>query len=167
MLLQVRYLNEALRRFDILLIVPVYQTFWILSGTVAGLIYFKEYLQISHSVQRTSLFFTGVVLALFGVALLARGARAQEEKRESLRQSLLSTGSEAVSGVPQARYTTQGTAAFEQRDSVVEAFSKYMERSSYYGDHIPIGKHHTWSERSEYPMSGVASNLGSPGRVEF
>lgn len=34
--------NVALRRFDILLIVPVYQTFWILSGTMAGLIYFKE-----------------------------------------------------------------------------------------------------------------------------
>lgn len=31
LLMQVRFLNEALRRFDILLIVPVYQTFWILS----------------------------------------------------------------------------------------------------------------------------------------
>lgn len=39
LLLQVRFLNEAIRRFAMLMVIPVYQTFWILSGTLSGLIY--------------------------------------------------------------------------------------------------------------------------------
>jgi hypothetical protein len=107
LLMQVRFLNEALRRYDILVIVPIYQTFWILSGTMAGLIYFKEYalptaltaaacacgsrpvrqcryVVIRESPLRTAMFFLGVSAALCGVAVLARGTREAENKRATL-----------------------------------------------------------------------------------
>ncbi len=93
--MQVVFLNEALRRFDILLIVPVYQTFWILSGTMAGLIYFKEYVVIRRSTFHAIMFLLGVAGAISGVALLAKGTRDTETKRQS---TLLSDEEREASG---------------------------------------------------------------------
>lgn len=164
LLMQVRFLNEALRRFDILLIVPVYQTFWILSGTLAGLIYFKEYVVIVRSIHRTALFFIGIVMAVSGVGLLARGARREETKRASLRASVLNDESgnnsdDERSGLMQANgmrasrggggsALSMGGALMQQRDSVVEAFTQYMARSS---QHYESKR---WSNYQHYSGNG-------------
>lgn len=41
--LQVRWLNEGLRRFDSSYIVPVFVSFWILLSVLSGMIFFSEY----------------------------------------------------------------------------------------------------------------------------
>lgn len=50
-----------------LLVVPVYQTFWIMSGTLSGLIYFKEFENIAEDHTKAAMFFTGTAMALGAV----------------------------------------------------------------------------------------------------
>lgn len=158
LLMQVRFLNEALRRYDILVIVPIYQTFWILSGTMAGLIYFKEYVVIRESPLRTAMFFLGVSAALCGVAVLARGTREAENKRATL---LLDQEDDESKGL-MGRHSYAGRA--NQRDSVVDAFTKYMARSSHHYGQKPGfpggGDGNVWSE---WGGSGLAQNAGDNG----
>ena len=56
--------TEAIRRFAMLLVIPVYQTFWILSGTLSGLIYFEEIKTIENDVTKATMFFFGTTMAL-------------------------------------------------------------------------------------------------------
>ena len=115
-------------------------------GTLAGLIYFKEYVVIIQSIHRMTLFCIGIVMAVSGVGLLARGARREETKRSSLRASVLNnesgnTSDDEMSGLMQANgirasrggggsALLMGGAPMQQRDSVVDAFTQYMARSS-------------------------------------
>ena len=55
---------EAIRRFAMLLVIPVYQTFWILSGTLSGLIYFNEIEKIADDTTKATMFFVGTAMAL-------------------------------------------------------------------------------------------------------
>jgi hypothetical protein len=55
---------EAIRRFDMLLVIPVYQTFWIMSGTLSGLIYFNEIQEIADDSTKATMFFVGTAMAL-------------------------------------------------------------------------------------------------------
>lgn len=41
--LQLKILNVGLARCDALVLIPIYQAFWIVSSIVAGLVYFEEY----------------------------------------------------------------------------------------------------------------------------
>lgn len=59
-LLQVRFLNEGLDKGDALFIVPVYQVFWVLWSTLAGMLYFEDF-----QVRPAPLF------ALFGRVILS------------------------------------------------------------------------------------------------
>ncbi len=42
-LLQIKFLNDGLRRFSATFTVPVFQAFWIIVSVVSGLIYYEEY----------------------------------------------------------------------------------------------------------------------------
>lgn len=64
-----------------LLVVPVYSTFWIASSTLAGLIYFQEFHVIASNSTHLALFLCGTLLALAGVFVLARDASDSETKR--------------------------------------------------------------------------------------
>ena len=55
---------EAIRRFAMLLVIPVYQTFWILSGTLSGLIYFSELQEIVNDSTKAAMFPLGTAMAL-------------------------------------------------------------------------------------------------------
>ena len=67
--LQIKYLNEGLRRFSSTYSIPVFQAFWILISVVSGLIFYREY----EHMQRWDglLFSTGVVIAVVGVMMLS------------------------------------------------------------------------------------------------
>lgn len=113
LLLQVRFLNEAIRRFAMLLVIPVYQTFWIMSGTLSGLIYFEEFKEIEDDRTKASMFFVGTAMALGGIFVLtkehaevefkragASGMSVQADEEDSLIASGGSGGSSPSPGSP-------------------------------------------------------------------
>jgi len=81
---EVRFLNEAIRRFDMLLVIPVYQTFWIMSGTLSGLIYFNEIQEIADDSTKATMFFGGTAMALGGIFALTREHAQVEMKRSGM-----------------------------------------------------------------------------------
>eukprot|EP00658_Telonema_sp_P-2_P024145 TRINITY_DN19689_c0_g1_i1.p1 TRINITY_DN19689_c0_g1~~TRINITY_DN19689_c0_g1_i1.p1 ORF type:complete len:469 (+),score=119.77 TRINITY_DN19689_c0_g1_i1:118-1524(+) len=67
--LQVTFLNKSLQIYpDALFVLPVYQSFWIVFGVAAGLIFYQEYEQLRG--VDVFLFTLGVVLSLIGVQVL-------------------------------------------------------------------------------------------------
>ena len=85
LVLQVRFLNEAIRRYAMLLVIPVYSTCWIASSTVAGLVYFGEFADLARSNRHLALFLAGTLLALAGVFILANDAADAARKRSTSR----------------------------------------------------------------------------------
>ncbi|KAI9914922.1 hypothetical protein PsorP6_007219 [Peronosclerospora sorghi] len=67
---QVKYLNEGLRHYDALSMVPVYQAYWVLSGVLGGAIYFQEIR--TFSVLQALMFVLGISVSIVGVVLLSR-----------------------------------------------------------------------------------------------
>jgi len=70
---QIITLNGGLQRFDALLMVPVYQSFWILSSVLGGILYFEEY----HSMTwlQLSMFTIGGAITLYGIFSLLSSQR--------------------------------------------------------------------------------------------
>jgi len=66
--LQLRFLNMGLCYHPALLIVPIYQTFWVIVSIFGGGVYFKEF-QTFDAVG-AAMFATGVLIALGGIFLL-------------------------------------------------------------------------------------------------
>jgi len=67
---QVNFLNQALKLFDALYVVPVYQIFWIVMGILSGLIFYQEYRNLD---PFSSWMFTlGCVINLAGVITLSQ-----------------------------------------------------------------------------------------------
>eukprot|EP00656_Telonema_subtile_P013877 TRINITY_DN17059_c0_g1_i3.p1 TRINITY_DN17059_c0_g1~~TRINITY_DN17059_c0_g1_i3.p1 ORF type:complete len:402 (+),score=76.80 TRINITY_DN17059_c0_g1_i3:3-1208(+) len=68
--LQVTFLNKALQIYpDALFVLPCYQSFWIVFGIAAGLIFYQEYKQLQGI--DIFLFWLGVVISLAGVQILS------------------------------------------------------------------------------------------------
>lgn len=68
--LQVTFLNKSLQIYpDALFVLPCYQSFWIVFGIAAGLIFYKEYQQLEG--WHIFLFALGVIISLVGVKILA------------------------------------------------------------------------------------------------
>merc|ERR1712194_466656 len=70
LLSQITILNTGLSKFNALLMVPVYQSFWIIFSVLGGIIYFQEYR--SMHVYSTIFFLTGILTTLAGVSYLLR-----------------------------------------------------------------------------------------------
>lgn len=69
MFLQLKMLNEGLRQFDALFVLPIYQAFWITGATTNGILYFEEY--INFSALQYTMFILGCSLAVGGVCYMA------------------------------------------------------------------------------------------------
>jgi hypothetical protein len=65
----ITFLNAGLRHYSALQTVPIYQTYWMIIGTVSGLIYFKEIDEMS--VQAQAFFWIGIVTSVIGIAILS------------------------------------------------------------------------------------------------
>ncbi|CEG43108.1 Phospholipase D, Pi-TM-PLD [Plasmopara halstedii] len=67
---QVHFLNGGLARFDALVVIPVYQSFWILTSVLGGIMYFEEYV----SMTRTQLliFTVGGCVTILGIIVLLK-----------------------------------------------------------------------------------------------
>lgn len=80
LLFQMKFLNVGLKYHDTLIVVPIYQTWWVLGGIVGGGTYFKEFEGMEGI--NIVLFVTGVVITLCGVYILTyfRKKMVEEEK---------------------------------------------------------------------------------------
>jgi hypothetical protein len=93
--LQIRFLNEALQRFDALVIVPIFEAFWIGGGVIAGLVVYEE--SDNYTLLQAALFALGILITLAGVYSLAinRESSANERRGSRIllhRQSVASIG---------------------------------------------------------------------------
>lgn len=61
-------MNNALRMYDAMFIIPVLQCVWLLFGVLGGEIFFQEYKDMT--TPEASLFTVGVVILLFGISIL-------------------------------------------------------------------------------------------------
>jgi len=90
MFIQLKYMNQGLRYFDVLFVLPVYQAFWIAGATMNGILFFEEYNNFNDS--QYIFFPLGCFLTISGVAALAfkyeqtggRHAKAEAEVQEQL-----------------------------------------------------------------------------------
>jgi uncharacterized membrane protein len=85
---QVKFLNGGLARFDALVMVPVYQSFWILMSVLGGIIYFEEYISMTSS--QKFMFTLGGLITIFGIIYLLRTRQDTESGGESGRYVELS-----------------------------------------------------------------------------
>jgi len=69
LVLQIHFLNAGLERFDVLLIVPMYQGFWIILTAAAGMVTYREY--ENFGVLEGVFFPLGVVVTLVGVYVMS------------------------------------------------------------------------------------------------
>lgn len=67
---QVKFLNAGLARFDALVVIPVYQVFWMISGILGGAVVFDEFSTFD-SLQWV-MFPLGTVIAVAGMYLLTQ-----------------------------------------------------------------------------------------------
>ena len=78
---QITTLNAGLERFNALIMVPVYQSFWIMFSVLGGMIYFEEYRDLNPT--QTGLFVLGMVITYSGVIYLLRERTKDDEEEGS------------------------------------------------------------------------------------
>jgi hypothetical protein len=66
------FLNAGLRDFDALQVVPIYQTYWMLAGTIGGFVYFDEISEMSDVSK--GMFFLGTLISILGIVILSSRA---------------------------------------------------------------------------------------------
>lgn len=86
---QIVILNGGLERFDALLMIPVYQSFWILSSVLGGILYFEEYHNMTW--LQLSMFTIGGAVTLYGIFSLLSSQRPIESD-QSVNESMSATG---------------------------------------------------------------------------
>lgn len=100
LLVQVSYLNNALKYFDSLYVVPVYQSYWILAGVIGGLVYFGEWDEMSAYDSR--LFCFGILITFCGLFILTQKegnsstAKSPEKYKDSKKYMGLSVSDDNV-----------------------------------------------------------------------
>lgn len=78
---QISYLNAGLKRFDALVMVPVYQSFWILMSVLGGIMYFEEY--TTFTFIQTLMFPLGGFITMIGIFVLLQDGRHQQLSKSS------------------------------------------------------------------------------------
>jgi hypothetical protein len=76
---QITVLNAGLSRFNALLMVPVYQSFWNLFSVLGGIIYFQEYKDLNPT--QTGFFILGIAITYSGVLCVAAVAHPKSKRR--------------------------------------------------------------------------------------
>lgn len=69
---QVKWLNSGLRLFPSVVIVPTFQSFWILVSVLSGMAFFGEYKAFADAEWKGGLFGTGILLTIAGVYMLSQ-----------------------------------------------------------------------------------------------
>eukprot|EP01006_Ploeotia_vitrea_P038258 TRINITY_DN66223_c3_g1_i1.p1 TRINITY_DN66223_c3_g1~~TRINITY_DN66223_c3_g1_i1.p1 ORF type:complete len:762 (+),score=334.08 TRINITY_DN66223_c3_g1_i1:41-2326(+) len=67
---QIKWLNDGLRHFDAMYVVPVFQSFWIVVSVAGGLVFFGEYATMGW--LQAIMFPTGIMFTIIGVVFLSK-----------------------------------------------------------------------------------------------
>jgi len=67
--LQIKWLNDGLKRFDASFTVPVFTAFWIVLSVTSGLVFYDEYQGMTWG--QLGMFFFGVFISITGVYILS------------------------------------------------------------------------------------------------
>eukprot|EP00924_Labyrinthula_sp_SR-Ha-C_P013486 maker-scaffold_5-snap-gene-4.6-mRNA-1 protein AED:0.02 eAED:0.02 QI:244/1/1/1/0.75/0.6/5/116/582 len=82
---QLHWLSHSLRFFDAVLVVPIFQCFFITGGVIGGAVFFDEFR--GFSTGRIMLFVCGMIITIFGVILLSlRQKPTENDLRTSLQR---------------------------------------------------------------------------------
>lgn len=76
---QVHFLNGGLARFDALVVIPVYQSFWILMSVLGGIMYFEEYVSMTR--MQMLMFTIGSCVTILGIIVLLKTRHSGEASR--------------------------------------------------------------------------------------
>lgn len=76
--LQIRFLNAGLQRYEAMYVVPVYQVFWIISGILAGMFYFHEINELSQN--EVKLFAFGAVISITGIVIHSKRTSSSDDE---------------------------------------------------------------------------------------
>lgn len=83
---QIHFLNGGLARFDALIVVPVYQSFWILMSVLGGIMYFEEY--VSMTSMQLFMFTLGGFVTIGGIIVLLKTRQKREGGKKYLELSV-------------------------------------------------------------------------------
>ena len=67
---QVHYLNEALKRVEATIVVPIFQTFWTLVSVCGGFVFYKEYMDLRFA--QVAMFCFGLMLTVIGIHMMTK-----------------------------------------------------------------------------------------------
>ena len=91
---QMAYLNDGLRRYDVLILVPIYQCLWIFFNILGGAIFYDEF---SCFGTLQAIFFPfGALLTWLGIYVLMRGRKVNEEVDDAPPEESAIRGIDAV-----------------------------------------------------------------------
>ncbi|KAK1939349.1 putative magnesium transporter NIPA8 [Phytophthora citrophthora] len=76
---QVHFLNGGLARFDALVVIPVYQSFWILTSVLGGIMYFEEYVNMTRT--QMLMFTIGGCVTILGIIVLLKTRHSGDDGR--------------------------------------------------------------------------------------
>jgi uncharacterized membrane protein len=68
--LQIRFLNKALMKFEAMVVVPIFQSFWMVVSVISGMVFFGEYKQLLN--ETAPLFGIGVFVTIVGLVVLSQ-----------------------------------------------------------------------------------------------
>ena len=122
--LQIKYLNEGLRRFSSTYSIPVFQAFWILISVVSGLIFYKEY--EGFEALDAALFTFGVIVTVVGVVMLS--GRDTEDHHHAHRDGHVKVG-EQVDGSEEDELELGGLSDDDSDDSDPDTADDEVEMS--------------------------------------
>ena len=99
----ITFLNAGLRHYSALQTVPIYQTYWMIIGTISGLIFFKEIDEMSNTAQ--AFFWIGILTSVIGIVILSGRAperimTAQEKKHAATTKRRFSSSSSGGGTTP-------------------------------------------------------------------
>ena len=108
---QIHYLNEGLRQFTSTYIIPVYQSFWILTSTVSGLVFFTEYRGVFDEAGTGVGFPVGVLITVAGVYVLSQRGGEDDTDDDTAGSESVEEGGQAELRVRKARAEGAGRMA--------------------------------------------------------
>ncbi|KAI9922271.1 hypothetical protein PsorP6_002622 [Peronosclerospora sorghi] len=86
---QMHFLNGGLARFDALVVIPVYQSFWIFTSVLGGIMYFEEYVNMTRT--QMFMFTIGGCITILGIIVLLKTRRSAGEPSRYVELALTPT----------------------------------------------------------------------------
>jgi len=115
---QVNFLNQALKLYDAMFVVPVYQTFWIVMGILSGLIFYQEYRNFNTT--RTVGFIVGCLVNLVGIYIMGQRKNFAKHDTAVQQQAVTPIDGDGEDNMEQSLLDARGATPVRQRPYDIE-----------------------------------------------